>query len=63
MGYGARDEQSNMLVGVGVGLELRLRHNLVVRADWGRALTSSRSVNNPVEAGNDEFHFLFSLLY
>jgi len=56
-------EDPDTLLGTGLGLELRLRNNLVVRADWGRALLSSHSINNPTKAGNDEFHFLFSLLY
>jgi len=61
---GVRLEAPNTLLGAGLGAELRLRHNLSLRMDWGRALKSTRSVvNDPVKAGNNEFHFLFSVLY
>ena len=57
-------ESNETLLSAGVGLELRIRHNLNIRVDWARALTSTSSgASQPVSRGNDEFHFLFSLVY
>jgi hemolysin activation/secretion protein len=53
------EEADEELLGVGVGVEFRLKHSLTVRADWGRALRSTASVPR----GNNEFHFLISILY
>jgi hemolysin activation/secretion protein len=57
-------ESNETLFSAGIGLELRIRHNLTIRVDWARALSSlSSSASEPVSKGNNEFHFLFSLVY
>ncbi len=58
-----RLERGDVLVGSGLGAELRIRNYLRVRVDWATALTSSHSVNHPVDVGDQEVHFLFSVLY
>ena len=57
-------ESNETLLSAGIGLELRIRHNLTIRTDWARALLStSPNASEPVRKGNNEFHFLFSLVY
>lgn len=51
------------LLGVGLGVELQIKSNFTARAEWGHALRDAGSDNTAVRAGNDEFHFLFSVLY
>jgi hemolysin activation/secretion protein len=56
-------EEDHTLVGTGVGLELVVLQNLSVRADWGVALKDLESGDNDVEAGDNRFHFVFTVLY
>jgi hypothetical protein len=53
-------EHDDTLVSTGVGLELQLRENLDIRADWGVAL---KSTSDGTEYGSNRFHLLFTLLY
>jgi hypothetical protein len=60
------ERSSDLLLGTGIGAELSIRRNLIVRADWGHAL---RDVNpdepgeEGTKAGNDEFHFSATISY
>lgn len=61
-------EESDTLVGTGVGVELVFKRNLSMRLDWGVALTDAGptdlSTNEPeVESGSNRFHFLMTLSY
>ena len=56
-------EPNQTLLGAGVGVELRLGRYLRARMDWAKALKSARSGSRRVEAGDDEFHLLFTLMY
>jgi hemolysin activation/secretion protein len=57
-------ERNQTLIGVGVGLELQFRGKLKARVDWGRAVHSAaRGPLDEIESGNNEFHFLFEVLY
>ena len=55
-------EPNQTLLGVGVGAELLFRNNLRFRFDWGRALNETTGPDG-VPAGNNEFYFLFGILY
>jgi len=61
---GFANEPDNVLLGVGVGAELRFKRYLRARVDWARALSSMdpRS-SRRVVAGDDEIHFLMSIVY
>lgn len=52
------DDQS--LVGAGVGVELQLKQNFNFQVYWGVALTD---VPGEVDAGDNRFHFIFTVLY
>lgn len=56
-------ERNQTLVGVGLGAELQIWGNVRAGFDWGHALRSTRGGSDPVDAGNDEFYFSFSVLY
>lgn len=60
-------ERNDTLLGVGVGAEFRFRHNLTARVDWGYPLRAAGcSADGSVcrtERGDDELHFLFSIVY
>lgn len=56
-------EPNEFLLGAGVGAELVIRNNFRARFDWGRALRDNDSTTTPVDAGDDEFHLLFMVLY
>lgn len=56
-------ERSEFLLGTGVGAEFSFRNNFRARMDWGIALHSTKSVINRVDAGDDAFHLLFTVLY
>jgi hypothetical protein len=56
-------ERSEFLLGTGVGAELSIRNNFRARFDWGVALQSTKSTVHPVDAGDDAFHLLFTVLY
>jgi hemolysin activation/secretion protein len=53
-------ESDDTLVSTGVGLELQVRQNLDIRADWGIAL---KGISDGTEAGSNRFHLSFTLLY
>jgi hypothetical protein len=56
-------EPSEFLLGTGVGTELVIRNNLRARVDWGIALKSNESPTTRVDAGDHQFHLLFTVLY
>ena len=61
-------ELNDTLLGAGAGIEFRFKQYLTVRADWGRALKSSKARDDAqlgprVRKGQDRFHLLFSVLY
>ena len=60
---GNRLEPGEFLLGAGAGAELRIRNNFRARVDWGMALQDTQSTVNRVDAGDHEFHLLFSILY
>lgn len=56
-------EADYTLLGVGIGTELQWRRNVTMRLDWGFALDSVDDPANPVDSGNNEVHFLITVLY
>jgi len=54
-------ESNETLVGVGVGLELRVRRNFTVALDLGVPLKDSRAIE--VDTGKPELHFSLTTLY
>ena len=52
-------ETNETLIGTGLGVELLVKRNLSVRADWGVALDDTAET----DAGNSEVHFVATLLY
>lgn len=59
-------EGDNVLVGSGVGLEFVFKQNLSLRADWGVALKDTEAHGpgaDEVEAGDNRFHFVFTVFY
>ena len=56
-------EGSSTLVGAGVGVELLLKQNLSLRADWGFALREETSGDQTVTPGSSQVHLQFTLLY
>jgi hypothetical protein len=60
---GVRLEPGEFLMGAGAGAELTIRNNLRARVDWGMALEDTQSTVNRVDAGDYEFHLLFTILY
>ena len=54
-------EKNENLFSAGFGAELRLRHNLIARADIGFVLDDSKFLG--VERGDNEFHFSVTTLY
>jgi len=52
-------ENDETMIGTGVGVELLVKRNLSVRADWGIALDATEKT----DAGNSEIHFVATLLY
>ncbi len=52
-------EADETLVGVGVGAELRVKRNFVMSLDWGFALADTEEV----DSGDNELHFILTLLY
>lgn len=53
-------ENDETLVGTGLGIELQLKQNINLQAYWGVALTD---VKGEVDAGDNRFHFVFTVLY
>lgn len=56
-------EGNDVLVGAGVGVELQLGGHLRARVDYARALKDAGPKGDEEKAGDDRFHFLFSILY
>jgi hypothetical protein len=56
-------EDSYTLVGAGVGVEFQFKRNMVARMDWGFALAEVDDPANPVDVGDNELHFLLTVLY
>ncbi len=54
-------ESNNTLMGAGAGLELQLRRNIFIRADWGVALRGN--TQSDTKAGDHRLHFLLTLLF
>lgn len=54
-------EYDETLVGTGLGLELVVRRNLSIRADWGIALKDMKS--GEVTAGSNRFYFSATFVY
>jgi len=63
---GIPGEGNNTLVGVGLGVELRIMSHLFVSFDWGHALTEVRNgdkAQDGVKSHSNEYHFLTTLVY
>ena len=56
-------EPDEFLLGVGLGAEFSFRNNLRLRFDWGNAVLDNDSQTVRVDAGDQEFHLLFTVLY
>lgn len=54
-------ERNATLMGTGVGLELSIRRNIYLRADWGFALRELPLAN--VKSGDHRLHFMVSFLF
>jgi len=52
-------EDSETLIGAGVGVELQIKRNLNVRLDWGFVLNDA----GDNESGDNRLHFVMTLLY
>jgi hemolysin activation/secretion protein len=60
----AASETDATLVGVGVGVELRLKNNVTVRADYGIALTGvGEGALRRADSGDSRLHFSATLAY
>jgi hypothetical protein len=57
---GERDET---LVGAGIGIEFLWKRNLQARVDWGFALSDVQNAAEPVDAGDNRVHVVFTLSY
>jgi hypothetical protein len=56
-------EEDFTLVGIGIGTEVQWKRNLTMRLDWGFALNEVDDPANPVDSGDNELHFLVTVLY
>jgi hemolysin activation/secretion protein len=56
-------EDSQTLLGAGVGVEFQYKRNLTARLDWGFALEDVTKPNDSVDSGDSRAHFLFTILY
>lgn len=56
-------EKDRWLAGAGIGAELQFGRNVSARADLGWALVEVDDAANPVDLGNVEAHFQFTVLY
>ncbi|XAL98978.1 hypothetical protein OT109_15505 [Phycisphaeraceae bacterium D3-23] len=52
-------ESNETLLGTGIGFELSIRNNIRFRGDWGIALEDA----GRVDAGDNRFHFILTILY
>jgi len=58
-------ESDETLVGAGIGAEIRFKRNINVRVDWGFALKDlpDPAGGNEVDAGDQEVHFVLTLVF
>ena len=56
-------ETEETLVGAGVGVEFSFRRNLFARVDWGFALNDLPDAAEPVDEGDNEVHFVVTILF
>ena len=57
-------EQAETLVGVGVGVETRLKQNLTLKLDYGMALTNiGEGVNQTTNVGDTRLHFSAQVVF
>jgi len=56
-------EQEQTLVGVGVGAEFHFKRYLTARLDWGFAVNDVEQPTERVDAGDNELHFMLTILY
>lgn len=56
-------EDDFTLVGAGIGTEIQWKRNFTMRLDWGFALQEVDDQSAPVDAGDNEVHFLVTVLY
>jgi len=58
-------EKNQSLVGTGVGMELVLKQNVSIRADWGIALedVNDESSGENIKAGSNRFHLVLTISY
>jgi len=56
-------EDNLTLAGAGVGIELVLKRNLNLRADWAFALQDEENGTESVDAGSSEVHLVFTVSY
>jgi len=56
-------EEDYTLVGAGIGTELQWKRNFTMRLEWGFALEDVDDPANEVDAGDNEIHFLITVLY
>jgi hypothetical protein len=64
-------EDDEPIYGTGVGVEFQWKRNILMRVDWGIALSTVGDpdsadpavVRDSVDGGDNRFHFLFTVLY
>lgn len=58
-------ESDETLIGAGIGAELRFKRNINVRVDWGFALRDlpDPAGGNEVDSGDQEVHFVLTLVF
>lgn len=56
-------EDSQSLLGAGVGVEFQYKRNITARLDWGFALDDVTKPGDSVDSGDSRGHFLFTFLY
>jgi outer membrane protein assembly factor BamA len=60
---GSGSERGYTLQSVGVGGEFAFRSNLILRVDWGFALEGVREGTEEVQSGDNQVHFVGTLLF
>jgi hemolysin activation/secretion protein len=56
-------EEDQSLLGVGLGVELQIKHNFSLRLDWGFALRDLRDPSGDLDQPDNRVHFSASFLY
>jgi hemolysin activation/secretion protein len=56
-------EDDYTLVGAGIGTEVQWKRNMTMRLEWGVALHEVNDPANKVDSGDNEVHFLITVLY